>query len=326
MATTKSKKSTSRKTTKSSTKTASTKPKTTAAKTAAKTVTKPVVKPAEPQTSANPFKGFFERKFDASENILTIFKNPRIYGAILGEVIGTMLLTLIFLTLGVYQPLYILFGVIAVSAAVFAFSGANLNPIVTVGLMATRRMSAIRGVVYMLSQVLGAWLAFLVASAFINNAGDAALGELPVMSEVAPESFWMVTMLEFVGAIILAFFYARAHAYKRSTLTFAFMYGTGVCVAMLFVIVMSSSFLGLQNNFMLNPAAALMYQILPTGGENFGEVLGDVCLALVTYVILPMVGGFIGFAVSDIAARLSDEKTCCCGCKECAAKKVALKK
>ena len=237
MATTKSKKSTSRKTTKSSTKTASTKPKTTAAKTAAKTVTKPVVKPAEPQTSANPFKGFFERKFDASENILTIFKNPRIYGAILGEVIGTMLLTLIFLTLGVYQPLYILFGVIAISAAVFAFSGANLNPIVTVGLMATRRMSAIRGVVYMLSQVLGAWLAFLVASAFINNAGDAALGELPVMSEVAPESFWMVTMLEFVGAIILAFFYARAHAYKRSTLTFAFMYGTGVCVAMLFVIV-----------------------------------------------------------------------------------------
>lgn len=334
MATTKSKKSTARKTTKSATKTASTKPKTAASKTAAKAVAKPAVKPAvkpvaapaEPQTSANPFKGFFERKFDASENILTIFKSPRIYGAILGEVIGTMLLTLIFLTLGVYQPLYILFGVIAVSAAVFAFSGANLNPIVTVGMMATRRMSAIRGVVYMLAQVLGAWLAFLLASAFINNAGDGALGELPKMSEVAPEKFWMVTMLEFVGAIILAFFYARAHAYKRSTLTFAFMYGTGVCVAMLFVIVMSSSFLGLQNNFMLNPAAALMYQILPTGGENFGEVLGDVCLALVTYVVLPMVGGFIGFAVSDIAARLSGEKVCCGACKEAAVKKIVAKK
>ncbi|MBR5621081.1 aquaporin [Candidatus Saccharibacteria bacterium] len=330
MATTKSKKSTSRKTTKSSTKTASTKPKAAAAKSTAKPVAKPVEKPAvvpaEPQTSANPFKGFFERKFDASENILTIFKSPRIYGAILGEVIGTMLLTLIFLTLGVYQPLYILFGVIAVSAAVFAFSGANLNPIVTVGMMATRRMSAIRGVVYMLSQVLGAWLAFLLASAFVNNAGDAALAELPKMSEVAPESFWMVTMLEFVGSIILAFFYARAHAYKRSTLTFAFMYGTGVCVAMLFVIVVSSSFVGLQNNFMLNPAAALMYQILPTGGESFGEVLGDVCLALVTYAILPMVGGFIGFVISDVAARLSGEKVCCCGSAECAAKKVIAKK
>ena len=60
-----------------------------------------------------------------------------------------------------------------------------------------------------------------------------------------------------------------------------------------------------------------MYQILPTGGNGFGEVLGDVCLALVTYVIFPMIGGVIGFAVSDFAGRLSGEKQCC---KECEAK------
>ena len=307
MATTKSKKTTAKRTAKSSSK-----PKTTAAKT-----TKVDAAPVAPQTSEGPLKGFFSRKYDANENILTIFKSPRIWGAIIGEVVGTMLLTLILLTLGVYQPLYIMFGVIAISAAVFAFSGANLNPIVTVGMMVSRRMSVIRGIIYILSQVLGAWLAYLLASAFINNAGDAAQGQLPVMSEVAPEQFWMITMLEFVGAIILAFFYARAHAYKRSTLTFAFIYGTGICVAMLFVIVMSSSFLGLQNNFIVNPAAAFMYQILPTGGNGFGEVLGDVCLALVTYVIFPMIGGVIGFAVSDFAGRLSGEKQCC---KECEAK------
>ena len=231
-----------------------------------------------------------------------------------------MLLTLILLTLGVYQPLYIMFGVIAISAAVFAFSGANLNPIVTLGMMVSRRMSVIRGVLYLLSQVVGAWFAYLIASAFVNGAGSGALAELPTMNAVAPEQFWMITMLEFVGAIILAFFYARAHAYKRSTLTFAVMYGTGICVAMLFVIVMSSSFLGLQNNFILNPAAALMYQILPTGGEQFGSVFGDICLALLTYVVLPMVGGIIGFAISDFAGRLSGEKACC-GCKECEAKK-----
>lgn len=313
MATTKSKKTTAKKTTKSS----SSKPKTAAEKT-----TKVVAAPVAPQPveEEKPFKGFFARKYDANENILTIFKSPRIYGAIIGEVVGTMLLTLILLTLGVYQPLYIMFGVIAVSAAVFAFSGANLNPIVTLGMMVTRRMSVIRGVVYMLSQVLGAWFAYLIASAFVNGAGDGALAQLPTMSEVAPEKFWVITLLEFVGAIILAFFYARAHAYKRSTLTFAFIYGTGVCVAMLFVIVMSTSFLGLQNNFMLNPAAAFMYQILPTGGEGFGQVLGDVCLALVTYVVLPMVGGAIGFAISDVAARLAGEKHIC---KDCEAKKLA---
>ena len=306
MATTKSKKTTAKKTTKSSSK-----PKTAATKTAKSTVAAPV---AVQTTNESPFKGFFAKKYDPNENILTIFKNPRIYGAIIGEVVGTMLLTLIFLTLGLYQPLYIMFGVVAVSAAVFAFSGANLNPIVTLGMMVTRRMTIIRGVVYLISQVVGAWFAYLLASAFVGSVGEGnALSELPTMSEVAPEQFWIVTMLEFVGAIILAFFYARAHAYKRSTLTFAFIYGTGVAVAMLFVIVMSSSFLGLQNNFILNPAAAFMYQILPTGGDNFGAVLGDVCLALVTYVVLPMVGGAIGFIISDVAARLSGEKDAeCC--------------
>ena len=303
MATTKSKK-----TTKKSSKPAS---KATAAK--KEKVAKVVEAPVEVQTSKNPFKGFFACKYDSNETITTIFKSPKIYGAILGEVVGTMLLTLILLTLGVYQPLYVMFGVIAISAAVLAFSGANLNPLVTVGMMVTRRMSVIRGVVYMLSQVLGAWFAYLISSAFLNAAGDAASVELPTMASVAGEKFWVVTMIEFVAAIMIAFFFARAYAYKRSTLTFAAIYGTGICVSLLFAIVVSSSFLGLQNNFIVNPAAAFMYQVLPTGGENFGAVLGDICLALATYVVFPMLGGVIGFAISDVATKLSGNANCACG-------------
>ncbi len=302
MATTKSKK-----TTKKSSKPAS-KP---AATKKTKVVAKAVEAPVEVQTSKNPFKGFFACKYDSNETILTIFKSPKIYGAILGEVVGTMLLTLILLTLGVYQPLYVMFGVIAISAAVLAFSGANLNPLVTVGMMVTRRMSVIRGVVYMLSQVLGAWFAYLISSAFLSAAGDSAAVELPTMATVAGEKFWVVTMIEFVAAIMIAFFFARAYAYKRSTLTFAVIYGTGICVSLLFAIVVSSSFLGLQNNFIVNPAAAFMYQVLPTGGENFGAVLGDICLALATYVVFPMLGGVIGFAISDISTKLSGNAVCC---------------
>ena len=302
MATTKSKKSPARRTSK---------PKATAAKTA-KVVAAPVTSPA---TSDKPLKGWFKKKYDASENILTIFTKPQIYGAIIGEIVGTMLLTMVLLTLGIYQPLYIMFGVIAISAAVFALSGANLNPIVTVGMMATRRMSAIRGVVYLLSQVIGAWLAYLVTSGFLNQAEEGATAELPVMAEIADGQFWLITMIEFVGAIMIGFFFARAIAYKRSTLTFAAIYGTGICVALLFTIVVSSSFLGLQNNFILNPAAALMYQILPTGGESFGAVFGSVCGALLTYVIFPMIGGVLGFYLADLGARLSGQ--CACGCEKC---------
>ncbi len=264
----------------------------------------------EVTTAGNPFKGFFARKCDEKENILTIFKSPRIYGAIIGEVVGTMLLTIILLTLGIYQPLYVMFGLLAITAAVYGLSGANLNPIITAGMMASRRVSAIRGVLYMLSQVLGAWFGLLIANAF-RLAGEGAV-ELPSMSEVEGGQFWVVTLIEFVGAIMLAFFFARALAYKKSPLTFATIVATGACIALLFAIVVSSNFVGLQNNFALNPAVALMYQILPTSGDTFGAVLGGVALALVTYWVFPILGGIIGFTISDVAGRLSGE--CCKVC------------
>lgn len=313
MATTKSKKTTTK-----SSKPAS---KTSTAKTTkVEKVEKKVEAPVATQTSKNPFKGFFACKYDSNETITTIFKSPKIYGAIIGEIVGTMLLTLILLTLGIFQPLYIMFGVIAISAAVLAFSGANLNPLVTVGMMVTRRMSAIRGIVYIISQVIGAWFAYLIASAFLNAADGTA--ELPKMATLDPEKFWVITMVEFVAATMIAFFFARAYAYKRSTLTFATIYGTGICVSLLFAIVVSTTFLGFQTNtFIVNPAAALMYQVLPVGGEDFGGVLGDICLALATYVVFPMIGGIIGFAISDITSKLSGVATACacganCACKE----------
>ena len=310
MATTKSKKTTKK----------SSKPASKSTTTKKEKVAKVVEAPVATQTSKNPFKGFFACKYDSNETILTIFKSPKIYGAILGEVVGTMLLTLILLTLGVYQPLYVMFGVIAISAAVLAFSGANLNPIVTVGMMVTRRMSVIRGVIYMLSQLLGAWFAYLVSSAFIGAAEGSAEPVLPTITSAGPEKFWVVTMVEFVSAIMIAFFFARAYAYKRSTLTFAAIYGTGICVSLLFAIVVSSNFLSLQNNFVVNPAVAFMYQILPTHAEDIGAVLGDVCLALATYMVFPMIGGVIGFAISDVATKLSGNPACACGaacaCKE----------
>lgn len=291
------------------------KPKAAATKTA-KVATAPVPE----QTNGNPLKGFFAKKFDPNENILTIFKNPRFYGALIGEIVGTMLMTFVLLLLGVYQPLYIMFGVIAISAAVYGLSGANLNPIVTVGMMATRRMSAIRGIMYLIAQLIGAWLARFISIRFIATVSDEPADKLPMMSEVAPENFWVITMLEFLGAIVIAFFFARALSYKRSALTFAAIYGTGMCVAFLIVIVLSSSFLELQNNFILNPAAAFMYRILPTDGESFGAVLGDICSALLTYVIFPMAGGVLGFYLADFSGKLSGECLACgkgCTCKDC---------
>lgn len=256
-------------------------------------------------TAENPLKGFFARKYDTNENILTIFKTPKIWGALLGEVIGTMLFVMLMLTLGV-QPLYIIFGALCIYVVIFGISGANLNPLVTAGMMATRRMSAIRGVLYMLAQLLGAWIGLLLINAFRLGSGTAS--DLPMMTEVTGEAFWAVALVELLGAVVIAFCFARALKYgRKSPLTFGLVVTSGITLAVIFGIVIAQSFFSMQSSFVFNPVVALMYQILPTAADNFGELAQLAGLAIAAYVIFPIVGGIVGFYLSDFATRLAGD-------------------
>ena len=289
------------------------KPKTTAK--SAKTVAKPAVRvekkvgktevKAEKKTCKAVIKDFFAKKCDPSENILTIFRNKKLYAALIAELIGTMVLTIILLTLGVYQPLYIFFVILVITTAMFKLSGSNFNPIITVGMMASRRMSAIRGVLYILAQVLGAWCGLLIVNSFRVASGTEV--ELQTMSAVAEGMFWPITMIEFFGATLVGFFFAKALQYRRSPLTFAVIVAGGVMIAFVAAYIISYNYFSVSNNFMINPAVALMYQILPSAGDTFGGLLGEVALALLTYVIFPMLGGVVGFYISDIAEKLNGE-------------------
>lgn len=288
------------------------KPKTAAAKKTVKTV-KTVATPVEEKKVDNNkgiFKGFFSKKYDKDESILTIFKTPNIYGSALGEIIGVMLLTLVMFSLslmGIANIAMYAFALIAILVAVYAFSGAQLNPIVTVGMMATRRMSVIRGIVYIVAQIIGAWLGWMIFNAFHLAGGDSAYA-IPQMAEVAEGNFWIVTMIELFGAAIIGFFFARALTYKRSAFTFAAIVAGGIVSAVLVGYVVSAAFVSLQNNFIYNPAIAMMYQIFPTAGADFGEIFGGICQAIATYALFPMIGGVIGFYLSDFSAKLVGDK------------------
>ena len=252
-------------------------------------------------------KEFFARKYDANENILTIFKTPKIYGAILGEILGTALLSMLLLTLG-YNPIYVIFGVLVVTLAVFAFSGANLNPAITVGMMASRRMSPIRGTLYIIAQVIGAWVGFMIISAF-HSAGGGSTGAKMVSITAADDSFfWAITMIEFLCAIILGFVFTRALAYKKSVFTFAAIISAGVFLISIIALILTNDYLGIQNAVALNPAIAIVYQVLPSEGATFGELLLGMGKALTTFAVFPMIGATLGFYISDIAAKLSGEK------------------
>ena len=286
--------------TKKSNKSKSKKDNSTKPKSAAKTVDK----------TESCFKGFFAKKYEEKESILTVFKNHRFYGALLGEIIGTLVLALVLFSvslMGVASIATYSFAIIAILIGVYAFSGASLNPIITAGLMASRRISVIRGIMYIIAEILGAWLAWLIFNAFHLAGGETAY-DVPAVASVEEGKFWVFAMVELIGAIIIAFFAARALKYKRSVFTFAATIAGGIVIAVLVGYVVSAAFLGLSNNFVMNPAVAMMMQIFPTSGDSFGQILGGICQALSIFAILPMAGGVVGFYLSDFMGKLSDEE------------------
>ena len=263
----------------------------------------------KPTKKKSCFSGFFAKKYEEKESVLTIFKNHKFYGALIGEIIGTMLLALMLFSIslmGIASITNYAFALIAILIAIYAFSGACLNPIITVGMMASRRMSVIRGVMYIIAEVIGAWIGWLIFNAFHLAGGETAY-DIPVITAVGEGQFLFFALIELIGAIIIAFFFARALSYKRSVFTFAAVTTGGIVLAVLLGYVISAAFLGLNSNFIMNPAVAMMMQIFPTSGENFGEIIGGIFQALSIFALLPMVGGIIGFYLSDFTAKLSDE-------------------
>lgn len=298
-------------TSKKTTKSKSTKPKT-AAKTVEKTVaeapkTNKVEKKEEKKSC---FSEFFKRKYEGSESILTVFKNRKFYGALLGELIGTAFITMLllsFLLVGISNVSTYAFAIIAIFVAVYAFSGASLNPLTTVGLMATRRISVIRGFMYIIVEIAGAWIGWLILNAFHLAGGETAY-DIQGLTAIAEGKFWMTAMVEFLGAIIIAFFFTRAQDYKRSVFTYAAIITGGLCLAIFIGYIISAAFLGLNNNFIFNPAVALMAQIFPTSGDSFGEILGGICQALSVYAVFPCLGGVIGSYLSEFTKELSEDQ------------------
>jgi glycerol uptake facilitator-like aquaporin len=266
-------------------------------------------------------KIFFSRKGDANENILTIFRDTKIIGAIIGEIVGVAVITMIALTLGLFNPLYMILAYVGITAAIVKLSGAHLNPIVTAGMMASRRVSAIRGVIYIISQILGAWVGFWIINSF-HKAGvtagniEEATSALPTLAQAdslaganeGTSLLGAVRMIEFIGAIIIAFFFARAQRVKKNTAAFALTVASGVFIAMIIAVVVNSNFFMLQSNtFILNPAVGMVYGIFPSSAEGFDALMKALLPMLVSYVILPVLGGIIGFFLSDFATILNGE-------------------
>ena len=89
--------------------------------------------------------------------------------ASIAEFVGTFMLAAVVLsTQG--SAIVVFFALMAIVFAVGAVSGAYVNPLLTVGAWATKRISHVRAASYLVAQVLGAMMALVVVNGFVSAA------------------------------------------------------------------------------------------------------------------------------------------------------------
>ncbi len=229
--------------------------------------------------------------------------------AFVAEFVGTFLLTAAYIiTKG--EPLYLGFTLIAIVLVVGTISGAHVNPLLTVGAWVTRKISHLRAVVYLVAQVLGAIAALGLLTAFINGAphpsaadaqaammnGGAAAPALFKVAALTAGKEWFVFFAELMGGLIFSLAVATALREKRDRVAAAFTVGFGLFVAALFAGVAASY---VSSNAVINPAMAIAAGAIDWGKINW--------MAVATYLVAPLVGGVLGFALSD-ALRMDRAK------------------
>lgn len=217
--------------------------------------------------------------------------------ALIGEFIGTFLLASAYLvTKG--EPLYMGFVLVALVFIVGTLSGAYLNPLLTVGAWVTRKVGHLRAVAYIVAQLLGAGAAFVVLSSFIG-AYHSDSTSAAALSQQSPEVFkvaaltttnhWYVFFAELLGASIFAFAFAGALREKTDRVAKAFTVGFGLFVGALVAGVAASY---VTANVVLNPAIALSATAVDWTKLDW--------FAVAAYLVAPLIGGIIGFALRDV--------------------------
>jgi len=230
-----------------------------------------------------------------SSHIVTSLRSAKLMRALAAEFIGTFLLAGVIIA-GQGQPIFVLFALVGIVLLIGAISGAHVNPAITIGAWATRRIGWLRAVGYILVQFLGAAVAYLAFNAFIG--GAAAVSEQQQMyGQAAPTLFaaadianlagkeWYIFFSELLGASILGFAVASATR-TLDRLTGAFTIGLGIFVALMITVTVSGYVAGTA---ILNPAVALSLQAFDQNLWSYA-----------VYALAPVIGGVVGFIVHDM--------------------------
>lgn len=234
------------------------------------------------------------KKQSLGVHIENAVKSPKFWRALAAEFIGTFLLASVIIA-GQGQPIFVLFALVGIVLMIGGISGAHVNPAITVGAWATRRIGWLRAVGYIVVQFLGAAVAFFTLSAFLGGAGEtssqqAMLGNAPTLfaandiSQLEGKEFFIL-FAEIIGTAILAFAVAHASRLKDS-LTAAWTVGTGILIGLM-VAVTAAGYVAASA--IINPAVALSLQAFDASQWTY-----------VIYILGPVIGGVLGFVIRDL--------------------------
>ena len=183
-------------------KAASTNNKTTVRKS---TAVKTTVTTAATAATTNTFAGHIQQSV----------RSVTLWRSLAAELIGTFLLAGVVIA-GQGQPIFVLFAFAGIVLMLGAISGAHVNPAVTIGALVTRRIGWLRALGYVIAQVLGAALAYVVLNAFISGAAPVS-EQAQLYGQAAPALFaatdiaklagkeWFLFFSELLGTAILGF-------------------------------------------------------------------------------------------------------------------------
>ena len=270
----------------------------------AKTAKKTVVKAQEKLTKTTESTVKSIKKKD-SESFSGAFTSPAFLATLVAEFIGTFLLAA-GVVAGQGQPIIVLFLLTAIVLVIGNISGAHVNPLITVGAWATK-ISSVRAVGYIIAQVLGAMLAFVVLNAFISQAPEVS-AELQAYGQTAPTLFTasalpegkeiVVLFAELIGSLVFAFTFASVTAdKKKQEMAVASGIGGGLFVASL---VGGSAASVVSATAILNPAVAISLQAFTVTGTN-------TVWAIAIYIGAALIGGIGGFALSSIVEKAREK-------------------
>ena len=174
-------------------------------------------------------------------------------------------------------------------------SGAHVNPLITVGAWVTRRISTLKAIFYIVAQILGAMVVFMLMNAFVSNAPEvsqqAALygqqkAQIFAVAPLPKDKESLILISELIGSFIFAFSVASITSdKKKSSAAKAIGIGGALFVALLIAGTLANFVSG---SAIINPAIAFSLQAFTITGQN-------VPFAIAIYIGAALLGGILGF-------------------------------